>query len=204
MKKWLVACLAGLISLTAHAAIQPGTDYTPLAAPQAVANKNRVEVIEFFSYGCGHCFKLEPASEAWAKNKPADVDFRREQIVWDKRMDGLARLFAAIQASGQSGKLHHAAFIAVQQERLDLRDPKIVQDWVARQGVDAARFMQVYNSFSVAQAPARATQLTRAYRVEGTPMLVVGGKYAVTPAAPERMMQVVGELVDKVRAEQKK
>ena len=64
--------------------------------------------------------------------------------------------------------------------------------------------MQVYNSFSVAQAPARATQLTRAYRVGGTPMLVVGGKYAVTPAAPERMMQVVGELVDKVRAEQKK
>ena len=182
MKKWLVACLAGLMSLTAHAAIQPGTDYTPLAAPQAVANKNRVEVIEFFSYGCGHCFKLEPASEAWAKNKPADVGFRR----------------------GQIGKLHHAAFIAVQQERLDLRDPKIVQDWVARQGVDAARFMQVYNSFSVAQAPARATQLTRAYRVEGTPMLVVGGKYAVTPAAPERMMQVVGELVDKVRAEQKK
>lgn len=47
MKKWLVACLAGLMSLTAHAAIQPGTDYTPLAAPQAVANKNRVEVIEF-------------------------------------------------------------------------------------------------------------------------------------------------------------
>lgn len=118
--------------------------------------------------------QLEPASEAWAKNKPADVDFRREQIVWDKRMDGLARLFAAIRASGQSGKLHHAAFIAVQQERLDLRDPKIVQDWVARTGVDAARFMQVYNSFSVACAPARATQLTRAYRVEGTPMLVVG------------------------------
>ncbi len=203
MKKWLLSLMM-FASASAFAAIKEGVDYTVLPQAQPAADPKKVEVIEFFSYSCIHCYKLEGSLTAWEAKLPKDVSFHRQQIVWDKNMEGFARLAAAIRLSGQEAKLHRPAFDAVMRDKIDLRDPKILEGWLGRQGADTGKFMQTYNSFGVNSDVARASQMTRSYRIEGTPTLVVGGKYATVAAEPAKLLQTVDELIAKVRAEKKK
>lgn len=203
MKKWWLMALL-LASGMANAAIELGKDYVLLPQPQAVANPKKVEVIEFFSYHCIHCYELEPALTAWEKKRPADVNFRKEQIVWQKPMEGFARLFATMNATGTLTKLNRPAFEAVVKNRINLADASVLTGWIRKQpGIDAAKFMQAYSSFSVNAQVARAVKITRDYNIEGTPTFVVNGKYAIQPAAPERLLQVLNELIAKARAEKK-
>lgn len=204
MKKWLLAGLL-LVSSLANAAIELGKDYTVLANPQPVANPKKVEVIEFFSYSCIHCYNLEPSLADWEKSRPADVEFRREQIVWGKPFEGFARFFAAMNASGQAAKLHRPAFEAVMKQKINLAEEPVLSDWLKKQpGVDVAKFMQTYKSFGINAQVARASKITRDYRIEGTPTVVVAGKYAILPAEPQRLVQVLNELIAKARQETKK
>lgn len=203
MRKWLVA-LFMFVSLPVLAAgLREGVDYKVLPIPQPVSQKDKVEVIEFFSYGCVHCFNLEPSVVTWQKKLPADVAFRQEQIVWDKSMEPLARLFASIRLSGQSGKLHEPAFSAVVKEKRNFAQPDTVKTWVKGQGVDADKFMQIYQSFSVNGEVARATKATRSYQIEATPSFVIAGKYMPVAAEPQRLLQVVDALIAKAREERK-
>lgn len=203
MKKWLVA-LFMFVSLPVLAAgVREGVDYKLLPVPQPVAQKDKIEVIEFFSYGCVHCFNLEPSVVTWQKKLPADVSFRQEQIVWDKSMEPFARLFASIRMSGQSSKLHEPAFSAVMKEKRNLTQSEAVKAWVKEQGVDADKFMQIYQSFSVNGEVARALKMTRSYQVEATPSFVIAGKYVPLTAEPQRLLQVVDALIAKARDERK-
>jgi thiol:disulfide interchange protein DsbA len=189
-----------LVSTLSQAAITLGKDYVVLAQPQPVADPKKVEVIEFFSYTCIHCFHLEPLISAWEKKRPADVSFRREQIVWGKQMEGYARLFSTLQSTGLSSRLHQPVFDAVMQKKINLGEPSALTGWIKQQpGVDVNKFMQTYNSFGTNAQVARASKLTRDYAVEGTPSIVVNGKYALTPAEPPRLIQVLNELVAKER-----
>lgn len=200
MKKLALVALL-FASSFAQAAITLGKDYTVLAKPQPVADPKKVEVIEFFSYTCIHCYHLEPAIGTWEKKLPADVSFRREQIVWAKNMEGFARLYATMNATGTVGKLHQPAFDAVIKQKANLADAAVLSGWVKAQGVDTNRFMQAYKSFGVNAQVARAGKITRDYAIEGTPTIVVAGKYATQPAEPARLMQVVDELIAKARKE---
>ncbi len=204
MKKWLVA-LFMFVSLPALAAgLREGVDYKLLPVPQPVSQKDKVEVIEFFSYGCVHCFNLEPSVVTWQKKLPADVAFRQEQIVWDKNMEPLVRLFASIRISGQSSKLHEPAFSAVVKEKRNFAQPEAVKAWVKAQGGDVDKFMQIYQSFSVINSEvARATKMTRSYQIEATPSFVIAGKYMPLAAEPQRLLQVVDALIAKAREERK-
>lgn len=199
MKKlgFLMLLLASALS---QAAITLGKDYVALAQPQPVADPKKVEVIEFFSYTCIHCYHLEPLISNWEKKRPADVSFRREQIVWGKQMEGFARLFATINTTGLSSRLHQPAFEAVMQKKINLGEQNVLAGWVKQQpGVDANKFMQTYQSFGTNAQVARATKLTRDYAVEGTPSIVVNGKYVIAPAEPARLIEVLNELVTKER-----
>jgi len=189
-----------LVSTLSQAAISLGKDYVALAQPQPVTNPKKVEVIEFFSYTCIHCFHLEPLISNWEKKKPADVSFRREQIVWGKQMEGFARLYSTLQTTGTLGRLHQPVFDAVMQKKINLGDANVLGGWLKRQpGVDVNKFMQTYNSFGSNAQVARATKLTRDYAVEGTPSIVVNGKYAIAPAEPARLIAVLNELVAQER-----
>lgn len=204
MKKWFALGLL-LISTMASAAIEAGKDYRVLPKPQPVADPGKVEVVEFFSYSCIHCLNLDAPLNAWSKRLPADVSFRKEHVVWGKNMEGLAKLFATVKLDAKREQLQPAAFQAVMQQRVNLGDEAVLGDWIKKQpGVNAAAFMQNYRSFGVSSYAGRAAQMTRDYAVQGTPMVVVGGKYAVEPAEPARLLQVVDELIAKVRAESKK
>ena len=206
MKKWLFASLVWLVAATANAAapIKEGVDYTVMSPAQPVAAKGKIEVLEFYSYTCIHCYHLEPLIETWAKTRPADVDFRREHISWDKSMDGFVKLAATLKATNLE-RLQMPVFDAVMRDKINLGQPDMLKGWIAKQpGVNAASFMQTYGSFGISSAPARAAQLTRTYQIEGTPTLVVGGKYATMAATPERRIEIINALIARVRAEQKK
>lgn len=199
MKKWLFAALC-LSSSLAHAELVEGRDYTVLAKPQPTLAAGKVEVIEFFSYTCIHCYNLDPALEAWRKKLPAKVQFRREQIVWNKPMEGFARLFATMNATKMLDKLHHPALEAVVQKKINLAEEAELSKWLPTQGVAVAPFMATYKSFAMNAQIARAAKITRDYAIMGTPTIIVGGKYATEPAEPARLLQVVDELVAKVAA----
>ncbi|MGL6046190.1 MAG: thiol:disulfide interchange protein DsbA/DsbL [Vogesella sp.] len=199
MKKWLLALMFTLTSV-AHAAIVEGKDYVVLPKPQPVATPGKVEVIEFFSYHCIHCFHLEPVLAPWAKKLPATVSFRREQIVWGAQMEPLARLFATVNATKTMEKLHAPALKAMVEQKINLADEAALTKWLATQpGVNVPAFMQTYKSFGINAQVGRASKMTRDYAIQGTPTIVVAGKYATMAAEPTRLLQVVDELIVKAR-----
>lgn len=199
LKKWWAALLL-LVSAVAMADIQPGRDYVELRAPQpSSAPAGKVEVIEFFSYTCIHCYRLEPAVESWAAKLPAHVSFRREQIVWSKEMEPLVRLFATQRQMGLLDKLHKPVFDAMMRDKQNLADEKLLTPFLKAQGVDANAFLQTSKSFGMASQVSRAAKMTRDYQVEGTPTFVVAGRYATMAAEPARLLQVVDELIAKAK-----
>ncbi len=199
LKKWWAALLL-LVSAVAMADIQPGRDYVELRAPQpSSAPAGKVEVIEFFSYTCIHCYRLEPAVESWAAKLPAHVSFRREQIVWSKEMEPLARLFATQRQMGLLDKLHKPVFDAMMRDKQNLADEKLLTPFLKAQGVDANAFLQTSKSFGMASQVSRAAKMTRDYQIEGTPTFVVAGRYATMAAEPARLLQVVDELIAKAK-----
>ena len=197
--------LAGATALPAHAQqrFEAGKDYQPLDKPAPVdAPSGKIEVVEFFWYNCPHCNAFEPALEAWIKRQPKDVAVRRVPVAFSSAYQGQQRLFYALEAMGLVDRLHAKVFQAIHGERKRLESPDVIADWVAAQGVDRAKFMEQFNSFSVASKATRAGQVTDAYRVEGVPALGVAGRFytdGTLTRSMERSLQVVDYLVGEIR-----
>ena len=190
---------AGLLALPAQAqsAFKEGKDYQLLKQPVAVdAPAGQVEVLEFFSYGCIHCFNFEPLVKAWLRQKPAHVSFRRVPVV----SEPLQRVYYALEAMGQLEAAHDKLFALFfnDQVRPAGNKPEAMADWVARVGVDRAKFLQAYQSFGVVGKVRRATQLADLYQVEGTPAVGVAGRFLV-PGQAERTMPIVDALIAQAR-----
>jgi protein dithiol oxidoreductase (disulfide-forming) len=179
------ACLIALaLSASASAQLTPGKDYRIINPPQPTASGKKVEVIEFFWYGCPHCNALQPSLRTWLKRQPADVEFRREPAVLNESWLPLTTAFHALEAMGLEAKLHYELFSAIHaQHTLDirglLRDQKPLFDWVAKQGVDRKQFMEVYKSFGVRSRTNRSIEMTSNYEIPGTPAVVIDGKYLI-------------------------
>jgi len=192
----------GLAAGSAHAQLRQGQDFILLNPPQATDGGGKVEVIEFFSYACGHCFKLEPFLASWAKKLPPDVVFKRVPGVGSGAWSQLGLLFYSLEAMGKLDPLHEKAFDAMHKENLNLANPKIREQWLAKQGVDAAQYNGVEKSFTVQSKLARATQLMGAYKVDGVPMVIVNGKYVTSTGhagGPEKVIPVVEQLIAMAR-----
>ena len=171
----------------AAAGLVKGSQYEVLAQPQPTDSKGKVEVLEFFWYACPHCYSLQPPLENWLKRKPADVEFRRVPAVLDSSWLQLARTYYALDAMGLVGKLHRDLFDAIHQQkalnpRMLAKDPAPLFDWVAAKGVDRQKFIDTYNSFAVSNRTQRASDLTRNHDVPHTPVLVVDGRYLISPS----------------------
>jgi thiol:disulfide interchange protein DsbA len=181
------AVLSLALAGTAGAELVKGQHYELLEKPQPTESGKRIEVIEFFWYACPHCNALQPSLRAWLKRKPADVEFRRIPAVLQDTWLQLARTYYAFDAMGLIDKLHHELFAAIHEQRaldprLLARDPNPLFDWVAAKGVDRQKFVDTYNSFAVNNRTQRATDLTRSYDVPYTPVLVVDGRYLISPS----------------------
>ncbi len=157
---------------------EPGVDYLVLEKRAPVeAPAGKIEVVEFFWYNCPHCNAFEPALDAWIKRLPKDVAIRRVPVSFRDDFVPQQRLFYAIEAMGLTEKLHNKIFTAIHGEKQQLNKSDAIADWVAKQGVDKAKFLEQYNSFTVSTKATRATQLQNTYKVEGVPALGIAGRF---------------------------
>ncbi|HUO44130.1 MAG TPA: thiol:disulfide interchange protein DsbA/DsbL [Burkholderiales bacterium] len=167
----------------AGAQLVQGRDYLPLTPPQPTEDSKKIEVIEFFWYGCPHCYHLEPSLNAWLRHKPADVEFRRVPAVLQSAWMPLTRTYYALVALGVADKYHSAIFEAIHKEgkRNLITDPNAIADWLATKGLDKQKFLDAYNSFAVNGRSQRAVDISGAYNIDGTPTLAINGKYLIAP-----------------------
>ncbi len=198
----VLTAAAGLPAL-AQLRFDAGKDYLPLDKPAPIETPSgKIEVVEFFWYNCPHCNACEPALEAWIKRAPKDVAIRRVPVAFSSAFQGQQRLYYTLEAMGLVDKLHGKVFSTIHVERKRLESPEAIADWAAAQGVDKTKFMEQFNSFTVASKANRASQLTAAYKVEGVPAMGVAGRYytdATLTRNMDRALQVVDYLVGEVR-----
>jgi thiol:disulfide interchange protein DsbA len=181
-----------------------GTDYLLLQKPAAVeAPAGKIEVVEFFWYNCSHCNAFEPTFDAWRKRAPKDLAVRRVPIAFQSSFVPQQQLFYTLEAMGLVEKLHSKVFAAIHVEKQKLDQESAIVDWVVKQGVDKAKFLEQFKSFSVLNKVARATQLQNAYKIEGVPALGVAGRFLTDggmAGGMERALQLVETLAAGIRS----
>ena len=152
------------------------------SARSQVETGKKIEVIEFFSYGCPHCAEFEPFLEDWVKTQSADVAFRRVPVMFQPRWVELAKVFYTLEAMGEDWKLSPEVFSALHAKGLALWEPAKFYDWAATKGLDRKKVEDVYNSFAMSGRINRAKQLAQAYNVQEVPLVVVDGKFVTSPS----------------------
>jgi len=172
----------------------------------------KVEVVEFFWYGCPHCYAFEPAIEAWAKQLPADVAFRKVHVAFRANVKIHQRMFYALEALGKEAVTRPAIFNAMHQQGLALDDAKSQAKFLSPLGIDPTKYQEAYNSFGVQTKCTQAEKLSEAYRIEGVPSIGVGGRFLTSPsqaAAGQRLselelgqkaLQIADFLIQRARA----
>lgn len=171
---------AGTLSTGVRAQGAPveGRQYVRVAPRQPTLDPKRIDVIEFFWYGCPHCHSFEPALDAWQKKLPADVAFRRMPVAFRPTPFVLhQQLYFAIETMGLVEQLHRKVFYAIHVERNPLDKPEAIGDFVAKNGVDRGKFLDVMNSFSVQTKARQAAALSAGYKIDGTPALGIDGRF---------------------------
>lgn len=201
--KQLFVAIALLCATQVFAEPEAGKDYQIVNPVQATHNGNKIEVLEFFFYGCSHCFKLHPLISAWEKKMPKDVQFTFVPAIFNPTWEVSARTFFALEAMGLREKLHDDLFNAWN-DGVNLSDEASTADFLAKHGVDRKKFSDAYNSFSMQSQVVRAKQMGQAYGIRGTPTLIVDGKYLITGLYPADTMQVLNALIDKARKDHKR
>lgn len=199
-----LAIVASLLALTVGAAAQAQQPYQVLNPPQPVDAGGKVEVIEFFWYGCPHCYHLEPLVNAWVKNLPKDVVFKRIPAAPNESWAATAALFYTLEAMGLLEKYHGKVFDAIHKDGKNLGNKRIREEWLQQNGIDVAKYNEMEKSFSVASKVQRARQLTAAYKVDGVPRIFVNGKYytaAEFAGGQDKIFPVVDQLVAMARKE---
>ena len=187
----------------AQGAPTEGTEYTKISPPVAVtAPAGKVEVVELFSYACPHCAELEPILEAWVKRLPPEVHFHRIPVQFLANPENFQPLYYALEEMNLVDAMQLKIFKAVHQERQRLNTQQDIAAFMTKNGVDATKFMAVFNSFSVRSKASRASQLVNAYAPEGVPALAVQGRFLTSPVQArgnEQALRVVSQLVQKMR-----
>jgi thiol:disulfide interchange protein DsbA len=200
MTKKLLAVL--LLVLPAWAlALTPveGKDYTRLANPTPALSNAKIEVREFFWYGCPHCYSLEPHVSAWLKTKPAGVQFERSPAALNAVWEANARGYYVAEALGLVERTHGPLFAAIQVDKQRLFSQKSLASFYAGFGVKEANFNGLYNSFTVSAKVAQSRNLAMRYQLSGVPAIVVNGKYLV-PGEGVRTIEVVKALIAQEQA----
>lgn len=206
MNRFVAFILAVFLVLPLTAASQQQFSYTELNPPQPVETKGKIEVAEFFWYGCIHCYNLEPQLEAWLKTLPRDVEFRRIPAVFNQRWAHDAAIFYTLESMGLLDKLHKPLFDAIHKNHLRTDNQAAFSEWLQKNGVDAKKFTDTMGSFGVQSKTRRAAQQTVAYKIDGTPAMAVDGRYTVSAdqgKTQQGMLQAVSSLVETVRKQQK-
>lgn len=200
--RWLLPLLL-IPALTQAAQFQEGRDYTRIVPVQPTESKGKIEVVELFWYGCPHCHRFQPYLERWAKQLPADVEFRRMPATLAEHWVIHARAFYTAEALGALDKIHKPLFDAIHAQKRRLDTEERLMEFFAEQGVGNDDFKKTFNSFSVEAKVRRAKEMSRRYTTEATPSVVINGKYLLNSGQVDgnfnTMVKIMDFLIDKER-----
>jgi len=211
MKRFLRSLLLtlsfSLMAAGAHAspaAPVAGKDFIVLKTPQPVdVPAGKIEVIEFFWYGCPHCNEFDPFLEAWIQKQQPDVVFKRVPVAFREDFIPHSKMYYALDALGLARKLTPAIFHEIHVNKNYLLTPEAQVAFLSTLGVDKTKYMQAYNSFSTQSALKRDQQVLNNYQIDGVPTLAVQGRYLTSPSTTNSLpgtIQVLDWLVAQVRA----
>ncbi|NKN31943.1 thiol:disulfide interchange protein DsbA/DsbL [Marichromatium bheemlicum] len=185
-------------------ALVEGHDWRPIDPPQPGDDPDKIEVLEFFSYGCPHCRHLNPLIKAWGERQPEDVAFRRVPVTFGRTAwANLARLYYALEASEALPRLDQKVFEALHDERHRLYTPEAILDWVEAQGVERDRFAAFFDGFDIQAKIARSDRLVQRYRIRAVPRITVAGRYAVLgqgASSYRDLLEITDTLIAQARA----
>jgi protein dithiol oxidoreductase (disulfide-forming) len=196
----LFAAMAAFAA-SAYAQEARNPDIKPIDPPQTVDNDGKIEVLEFFGYGCIHCAHLEPRLHDWVKKLPADVKFVRVPVPAAHKGVNSIPLFYTLQAMGEVERLHQKVFDAIHVENVIMGNPATLNKWLEKNGVDPKKYEEVQKSFSVQGKIRRAEKMSGDYKIAATPSLIVHGRYAIEQqAGPDRLFASVEQAIGMARA----
>lgn len=210
MKRILTLLLATLVSSLALSSLslaaEPLVDRDfKLISPALASPKDKIEVIEFFSYGCNHCSDFHPLISPWAARLPKDVSFRRVPVSFNRpEWARLSRIYYALEATGNLAKLDAAVFIAIHEQRTRFKTDEDVVTWAASKGADAKKFRDAMGAFSMQAKVQRADQDAAAAGIGGVPSLAVDGKYLINNESAgnfAELLTLTDSVIAKVRQE---
>jgi thiol:disulfide interchange protein DsbA len=180
-----------------------GKHFVRLGQPVPATVAGKIEVVEFFWYGCPHCNNFEPMLDAWAKRLAPDVAFRRAPVAFrEEPFVAHQRIFYALEAMSLVEAMHRKVFYAIHNDRARLDKPADIQAFMAKNGVDGAKFLDAYNSFSVQTKSRQAKQLAEAYKIDGVPAMGIQGRFytsATLAGGADQALAVTEFLVNRVR-----
>jgi len=209
-KSVLFLCLLSFVMLSGLARaqdFQEGRHYWRYKNAIPVETGKKIEVIEFFSYGCPHCANLEPFLAPWAKKLPPEVQFRRVPVLFQTPWINLAKIHYTLETMGVEEKHSQAVFDALHRDHIALNQEAAFLDWATKRGMERDKVAGIYNSFSVNSSVSRARSQGATYNVQGVPLIVVDGKYASDvekAGGNEQLLRVVEALIAKAKAERGK
>ena len=179
-----------------------GKQFKKVDPPVPPANAGKIEVIEFFSYACPHCNAFEPTIEPWSKKLPADVAFTRVPVPFLMNAENFMRTYYTLETMGQVDAMQRKVFAAIHIDHNYLEKPADIAALMAKNGIDAAKFTSIFNSFSVASSVTRAKKMVAAYKLEGVPTIAVQGRWVTSPGdagGPEQATAVTDYLIQRAR-----
>ena len=182
----------------------PAPEFIRIDPPRPVASGEKIEVIEFFYYGCPVCYELEPILGRWVLKTPGDVAFHRVPALATANWENFAKLHYALEALGELARLHWPVYDNFHFDDISLNEEPVMFDWVARNGIDRQKFLDVYNSSAIQAKVAAARDMVRAYGVKGVPGFVVDGKFLTSASMAGgigALMPLVDRLIDRARKE---
>jgi len=204
----IVLALAAIgVYAQAPALPQLSRDYVRLDPPRPVKSGDRIEVIEFFYYGCPVCYELEPTLARWSFNAPGSVSLRRVPALASDSWENFAKLFYTLENLGQLQRLHWPIYDNFHFDGIKLNEEPVMIDWVSHNGVNKQKFTDLYRSPEIAAKLAAARELTQTYDIKGVPSIVIDGKYVTSArlaGGTRELMKLVDQLVEQARKERGK
>ena len=202
MKKFILGTVAASVLAFSGSAMAAnfvaGQDYQVLANPVKVEKPGKIEVREFFWYGCGHCYSLEPHMQSWLKKLPKDVRFVRTPAAMNPLWEQAARAYYVSEALGVRQKAHLQLFHDIHAKKQPILEQAQLAKFYTRYGISEAKFNTTYKSFPISSKIAQAKNLAATYQLSGVPAVTVNGKYVVQ-GDDVKVVQVVNYLVEKER-----
>jgi thiol:disulfide interchange protein DsbA len=181
---------------------EEGAGFRKLVPPQPTASPGKIEVTEFFSYGCPHCSEFYPLLKTWLARQPHDVVLQRVPVGFNRPpWESLQRAYYALQATGDLARLDGALFEAIHEQHRQLFDAQSLADWVGAHGGSGEKFTAAYTSFGVNNQTVQADRMTELYGVDGVPTMAVNGEYVARGDTLAEILDNTDKLIARVRAE---